>query len=78
MKIIVTVKPGSKKGPLVEKADDGLIVYVREQAIEGRATAAAAVLLAEYFDVPKTTVRLKSGATSRHKVFEIDDHVSAK
>ena len=43
LKIAVTVKPGSKKGPLVEKADDGLIVYVREQAVDGKATAAAGV-----------------------------------
>ena len=40
---MVTVKPGSRKGPLVETAADGsLTIYVRERAIEGRATDAAA------------------------------------
>ena len=73
MKITVTVKPGSKKGPLVEKTDDGLIVYVREPAVEGKATAVATKLLAEHFGVPKTTVRLRGGAMSRRKVFEIDE-----
>ena len=37
--VVVTVKPGSRKGPLVEAAADGsLAIYVRERAIEGRAT----------------------------------------
>ena len=73
MKVTVTVKPGSKKGPLVQKSDDGLIVvYVREPAIDGKATAATLKLLAEHFGVPKTTVTLQSGATSWRKVFEID------
>ena len=45
--LAVTVKPGSRKGPLVETGDDGaLTIYVPERAIEGKATAAAARLLA--------------------------------
>lgn len=35
--IVVRVKPGSRKGPLVEVGDDGaLTLYVRERAVEGR------------------------------------------
>ena len=35
--ISVRVKPGSRKGPLVETDDDGtLVVYVREPAVEAR------------------------------------------
>lgn len=70
--VVVTVKPGSRKGPLVEAAEDGsLTVYVRERAIEGRATEAVIRVLAEHLGVPKSQVELISGATSRVKRFRI-------
>ena len=74
--VTVTVKPGSKKGPLVEVADNGsLTVYVRERAIEGKATDAVIRTLAEHPGVPKNRVALVSGATSRIKRFRIDRDV---
>ena len=70
--VVVTVKPGSRKGPLVEAAEDGsLTVYVRERAIEGKATEAVARVLAEHLGVPKSQVELISGATSRVKRFRV-------
>lgn len=71
--VVVTVKPGSSKGPLVEAAADGsLTVYVRERAIEGKATEAVVRVLAEHLGVPKSRVSLISGATSRIKRFRVD------
>lgn len=71
--VTVTVKPGSKKGPLVETADDGsLTVYVRERALEGKATEAVTKVLADHLGVPKSRVTLISGATSRIKRFQVD------
>ncbi|WP_179472329.1 DUF167 domain-containing protein [Mycolicibacterium vinylchloridicum] len=71
--VVVTVKPGSRKGPLVEMAGDGaLTIYVREPAIEGKATEAAARLLAAHLGVPRSAVTLASGATSRIKRFRVD------
>ena len=70
--VAVTVKPGSSKGPLVEVGDDGsLTVFVRERAIEGKATRAVIRVLAEHFGVPKSGVALVSGATSRIKRFRV-------
>ena len=70
--VTVTVKPGSRKGPLVEVGADGaLTIYVRERAIEGKATEAAARLLAEHLGVPRSSVELISGATSRFKRFRV-------
>jgi len=71
--VIVKVKPGSRKGPLVETDDDGqLTVYVREQAVDGKANAAVLKVLAEYFGVTRKRVELASGAGARVKRFRID------
>ena len=70
--IAVRVKPGSGKGPLVETADDGaLTIYVRERAVDGKATEAVARLLAEHLNVPRSRVDLVSGAGSRLKRFRV-------
>ena len=70
--LVVTVKPGSRKGPLVETAVDGtLTIYVRERAVEGKATEAAARLLAQHLGVPPSRVELVAGAASRVKRFRI-------
>jgi len=71
--VVVTVKPGSSRGPLVEVADDGsLTLYVRERAVDGKATEAAIRVLAEHFGLPKSRVELVSGATSRIKRFRVN------
>lgn len=70
--VTVRVKPGSRKGPLVEADDDGhLTVYVREPAVDGKANAAVLRVLAEHFGVPRSRVELASGATARIKRFRI-------
>lgn len=72
--ITVTVKPGSTKGPLVEAGDDGtLTIYMRERAVEGKATEAVAAVLAKYLGVARSRVELVSGATSRVKRFRVRD-----
>jgi uncharacterized protein YggU (UPF0235/DUF167 family) len=77
--VVVAVKPGSKKGPLVHVADDGsLTIYVRERAIDGKATDAVARLLAEHLGVPQSRVDLVSGASSRLKRFRINDTRQSK
>ena len=71
--IAVQVKPGSSKGPLVETTEDGsLRIYVRERAVDGKATEAVARVLAEHLAVPRSRVELVSGASSRLKRFLIN------
>lgn len=73
MTVVVRVKPGSAKGPLVEIDDEGaLTVYVRERAVDGKATKAVIKLLADHFGVPPSRMKLISGAASRVKRFEVD------
>lgn len=72
MRYAITVKPGSKKGPLIEVADDGaLTVFVRERAVDGAANAGVIKAIADHFDVPKSHVAIVRGHTSRSKLVEI-------
>lgn len=66
----VTVKTGSKKGPLVEKTEGGLTVYLREKPHDGEANTALIKLLSDYLNVPKTSITIKAGAKSHHKIIE--------
>ncbi|KUI47902.1 hypothetical protein AU198_22385 [Mycobacterium sp. GA-1199] len=73
MIVVVRVKPGSAKGPLVQVDDAGeLTVYVRERAVDGKATKAVIQLLASHFGVPPSRIGLASGAASRIKRFTIE------
>ncbi|MBU6264982.1 MAG: DUF167 domain-containing protein [Actinomycetales bacterium] len=73
MRVVVRVKPGSSKGPLVESDEEGLVVFVREKAIDGAANDGVIKILADHFDVPKSRVRVVRGHTARIKQVEIDD-----
>ena len=71
MLIPITVKPGSRKGPLVEAAPDGLTVYLREKAHDGEANVALVRVLAKYYGVAKSCVMIQRGQKSHRKVVEI-------
>jgi uncharacterized protein len=78
MKIVaVRVKPGASRasvGGRYEGANgSALIIAVRERAVDGRATEAARRALAEALGVARSSVSLRSGATSRDKLFMIED-----
>ncbi|HUT96197.1 MAG TPA: DUF167 domain-containing protein [Candidatus Paceibacterota bacterium] len=47
-------------------------VSVKAPAKEGKANEAVIKLLAEYFEVPKSSVIIKSGLKSKHKIIEIE------
>lgn len=47
-------------------------VSVKEPPKEGRANDAVVKILAEYFDVGRSSVKLLRGATSKIKVFDIE------
>jgi hypothetical protein len=70
VKIQVKVKPNSKTEE-VSQERDSFVVKVREPPKEGRANQAVIKLLAEYFSVPQSQVRILSGFKSRNKVIEV-------
>ena len=73
MKIPARIKPNSRHREEVVVGSDGTyIIYTKAPAIEGRANAAATKLLAKYFGVAQSGVRLVCGARAKRKVFLID------
>ena len=74
MRITVQVKPGSKKGPLVESLDDGtLTVFLKERAVDGAANEGLIALLAKHYKVSKSEITIESGFTSRIKRVSVPD-----
>ena len=71
MRIFVRARPNSR----VEKVDAidpyHYKVSVKESALEGRANWGVIRVLAEYFNVSPSMIKIVSGQTSRDKVFEV-------
>ena len=73
MRITVKVKPGSKKGPLVEvEADGSITVFLQQRAVDGAANEGLIEVLAKHYGVSKSRVSLEAGFTSRIKRLEVD------
>lgn len=75
MQYTIRVKPGSRKGPLVETdATDAadLTIFVRERAVDGAANDAVIRTLAAHFDVAPRDVTILRGHASRIKRIEVD------
>jgi uncharacterized protein (TIGR00251 family) len=69
----VKVKPNAKQQKIEELADGSLNAHLKSPPLDGKANEELIKLLAKKFDVPKSSIRIKSGATSRQKLIEIDD-----
>lgn len=71
-RVEIHVRPGASRAAVGGTHDGALLVRVTEPADRGRATAAALQALAEALAVPRRSVTLVRGATSRRKVVEVD------
>ena len=78
MDVTIRVKPGSRKGPLVEALEGdpaaSLTVFVRERAVDGAANAGVVEALAAHYGVPRSRVHILRGESSRVKRVRIDAH----
>jgi uncharacterized protein YggU (UPF0235/DUF167 family) len=69
----VTVRVVPRSGrTAVESSAAGIVVRVRAAPEDGRATDEARRAIAAAAGVPHSAVRLRTGARSRTKVFEVD------
>jgi uncharacterized protein (TIGR00251 family) len=71
VKIFVKIKIKSKQ-VFVKKIDETHFeVAIKEPPIQGKANQAVIRVLADYFDVSPSRIRIVSGQTSRQKLIEI-------
>jgi uncharacterized protein (TIGR00251 family) len=66
------VSPGARRPGIAGRHGDAWKVRVSEPPEDGRANEAVLRLLAQALDVPRATVALVSGHSSRDKVVELD------
>jgi uncharacterized protein (TIGR00251 family) len=74
MLIKVKVFAGSEKDEIIKKKDDEFEVRVKEKAEEGRANRAVIKVLANYFKIDESKIRLVKGFKERNKIFEIKEN----
>jgi uncharacterized protein YggU (UPF0235/DUF167 family) len=75
LSIAVRVKPGAARtvvgGRYEGSLGPALVVRVQARAVDGRATEAARLAVADALGVRPASVALRTGATSRDKVFVV-------
>ena len=71
MRIRVRVKPGAREERVSREPDGSLLVSVAARAQEGKANEAVVKVVAKALHVPKSSVRIVSGLSSRTKMLEV-------
>lgn len=67
----IRVTPHARQNKVVE-SDGVLRVYTTVAPENGRANGAVVKLLSEYFDVPKSRIKILKGLTGRDKVVTVE------
>jgi uncharacterized protein (TIGR00251 family) len=66
------VKPGSRVEQLLELDDGSWLARVKGPPVDGKANAALIALVARHFGLRKAQVHIKSGATGRSKLVQLE------
>jgi uncharacterized protein YggU (UPF0235/DUF167 family) len=66
------VKPGSREESLTELEDGTWLARVKAQPVDGKANAALIEVVARHFGVRKAQVTIKSGASGRLTLIQIN------
>lgn len=67
----VRVIPKARQNDVSLDADGTIRIHTTAVPSDGAANDAVIKMLAKHFDVPKSSIRIIRGATSRNKVIEI-------
>ena len=71
MLIKVKVFSHSKRQGIIKKSKDGFEVMVKVKPLQGQANKEAIKVLAEYFEISESNIRLIKGFRHTNKVFAI-------
>ena len=72
MRLAVQITPNAKQTEVVGVLDDALKLKLQAQPIEGKANEALVRYLAKVLSVPRSTVVITHGLTSKHKLIDIN------
>lgn len=72
MKIFITAKTNAREDKVEEIDSTHFKISTKELPINGRANLAIIELIADYFDIPKTSISIVSGYSGKNKVFEVE------
>lgn len=72
MRIYVHVSPRSSKNEVVKTAEGDYKVKLTAPPVDGEANNLLIKVLAEYFDVPKSLVRIVGGKSAKTKIIELN------
>jgi len=67
----IRVQPRARKNAIVGEIGDALKIALTAPPVEGRANQACIEFLAEFLKVPRSSVTIASGQTSRRKVIRV-------
>jgi len=67
----VRVQPRARKNAIMGEIGDALKIALTAPPVEGRANEACVDFLAEFLKVPRSSVTIAAGETSRNKVIRI-------
>jgi hypothetical protein len=72
MRVIqVKVRPRSRVSALEQAEDGTFVARLRSAPVDGQANAELIELVARHFDCPRSSVTIRSGASSRTKLVAI-------
>ena len=67
------VKPGSRDESLIEQDDGTWLARVKAPPVDGKANAAVIALIAAHFGLRKAQVTIRSGASGRMKLVQLEE-----
>ena len=70
---MVKVFPNSKKQEIIKKSENRFEVKVKQKPVMGKANQEAIKMLAYYFKIPKSEIKLIKGFKKTNKIFVIKD-----
>jgi len=67
------VKPGAREEAFTQQADGSWLASVKAPPVDGKANAAVISLIAAHFGLRKAQVSIRSGASGRMKLVQVED-----
>jgi len=70
--IEVHVKPNCKQQAIEKVSQNNFLVRLKSPPVDGKANEELIKILAKYFAIPKSAIKIKQGQTAKHKLIQID------